>query len=76
LPRYFFHLGDREPDHDLEGTVLADVEGARDAALRFLSQSLVDRSEAFWASPHLQLSVSDESGEVLFAVCIGLAHSH
>lgn len=70
MPRYFFHLDDGEPDLDVEGTILADVELARDAALRFLSQSLLDRSDAFWASGKMQLTVTDEAGVVLFDVAV------
>jgi hypothetical protein len=67
MPRFFFHLEDGLGTAS-EPVELADLTAARETALRFIGQSLVDRPGEIWALGKWRLTVSDEGRMTLFAI--------
>lgn len=66
MPRYFFHVCDGEDYVDLQGTELADLDGARREAVRFAGSLLADKPETFWQSTEWRMRVADEQDLTLF----------
>jgi hypothetical protein len=71
MPRYHFHLRDKDTITDSEGTDLADLAEARSHAavvareLTYNSTGMLNRSWSEWT-----LSVEDDSGNELFSLAL------
>jgi hypothetical protein len=65
MPRYFFDIQDGRhiPDHD--GTVFANPEAARVAAVVASGEMLRDYAEQFWKGSNWQMHVHDEQGGIV-----------
>ncbi len=66
MPIFHFSIhGDESP---AEGVELASIADAKNTAIRYVSRLLTDHAPAFWQSGHIGLSVSDETGLMLFSI--------
>jgi hypothetical protein len=67
MPLFLFHMEDGTgmPSEPVE---LADVDAARDMALRYVGQHLQDHGRDFWGRGQWQLAVTDGSNLNLFAI--------
>lgn len=68
MPRYFFHFGDTEAGLDLNGIDLADDNEARIQAARTLGEMLKDKAGEFWSAGEMRVTVTDETGLILFVL--------
>ena len=68
MPRYFFHIHDREEIIDNEGTVLANADEARAEAVRTAGAMLKDIGGRFWGEPEWRLWVTDEDDTTICAL--------
>ena len=68
MPRYFFHCYDGYSTIDREGTELPDIYRAQAEAIRLSGELLRDMGAKFWNGTRWTLEVTDERGEVLFAL--------
>ena len=68
LPRYFFNVRDGEAYPDLQGTELADLNAARDEAIRFSGALLKEGPEKFWGPKGWEMEVCDDFGLRLFVL--------
>lgn len=67
MQRFFFNLADGASSPDKEGVEFDDLASVREAAIKYLGQSLVDRPDEFWRSGgDWALTVTDPSGLTLF----------
>ncbi|PVE22699.1 hypothetical protein DC522_19950 [Microvirga sp. KLBC 81] len=62
MPRYFFHIFDREKLTDEDGTTLANREEARAHAITIAGEILRDAGRKFWTGNEWRLLVTDETG--------------
>ena len=62
MPRYFFHVQDGRDLPDHEGTVLADAEAARVAAVFTSGEMIRAHARKFWEDADWQMYVTDEQG--------------
>jgi hypothetical protein len=68
MPMYYFHLEDQDTVHDVDGTELADIAGARAhaaAVARELTQNstgMLDHTWDLWS-----MSIRDDQGIQLFS---------
>lgn len=65
MPRYYFDLQVGEPIEDDEGALLADLESARQCAVRTLTQLVGPERSTFWEGQGWSVTLRDESGPVL-----------
>jgi hypothetical protein len=68
MPRYFFHVLDGVNLIDKEGTVLSDVEEAREQAVVAAGEAIKDMGSRFWAGEVWEMNVTDESGATVCAL--------
>ena len=68
MDRYHFNIEDGDPFHDPDGTACASLDDARVEAVKILAQTLRDKPAEFWRHEHLEVSVTDPSGLILFCV--------
>jgi hypothetical protein len=68
MPRYFFHVLDGVNLIDNEGTVLSDVEEAREQAVVAAGEAIKDMGSRFWAGEVWEMNVTDESGATVCAL--------
>ena len=68
MPRYFFHVTDGYSIRDAEGTELPDIYAAQDQAIRTSGEILRDMGAEFWNGTEWALDVTDENGQILFAL--------
>ena len=68
MPRYFFHVIDGVETIDSEGTVLANVDEARAAAIVLSGAMLRDAGGKFWNNGQWQLRVTDAAGNKICAL--------
>ena len=70
VARYFFHTN--HPSEltvqDDEGLEFASVPEAKCAAVKYAGQLLADVAEHFWDQADFDLTVTDESGLILFSM--------
>jgi hypothetical protein len=57
------------------GTELENVDAAKDIAIRVLTESLHRNSEIFWKDETFKVTVSDDSGLMLFTVEVIASYS-
>lgn len=62
MPRYFFHVQDGKGIPDDVGTVYADPEAARLAAVVASGEMLRGHASEFWRDRHWRMHVTDEQG--------------
>jgi hypothetical protein len=68
MPRYFFNVRDGVNLIDNEGTVLSDVEEAREQAVVAAGEAIKDMGCKFWAGEVWEMNVTDESGATVCAL--------
>ena len=68
MPRYFFNVIDGLSLPDPVGTELPDIGTARALAIKTSGEILRDMGAQFWNGKEWEMEVSDESGQVLFAL--------
>jgi hypothetical protein len=68
MPMFYFHTEDGEPLADTEGSDLADVEAAKDAAVQILVETLRGNSRLFWRDEGFSVTVADATGLTLFTL--------
>lgn len=66
MPRIFFHAEAKRRFHDSDGTELPDRQAARLEAMRILCQIIPTLADEILACGTLKLTVTDETGLVLF----------
>ena len=64
MPRYFFHVRDRQDLRDTEGTELPSLDAVRLEALRASGEMLRGHKgePEFWSGEDWTMSVQDEAG--------------
>ena len=70
MPRYYFHT---ETDHrctDSEGVEFSDFRAARREAIRTCGQMMQDAAEQFWGSRPWNVSVTDETGLIMWEIYV------
>ena len=70
MPRFYFHLNhpsERDAQDD-EGFEFLSVHEAKCEAVKLAGQLLADTAEHFWDDGDFALTVTDDSGLVLFAM--------
>jgi hypothetical protein len=66
MPRYFFSVHDGVDVPDVDGTVLASLDEAREQAVIAAGEAIKDLGQTFWEGDHQwQMQVTDESGATL-----------
>ena len=68
MPRYFFHVHDGVDHLDGDGTELADLQAARNHAVRYFGDMLRDNPETAWSGEPWSMNVTTENGLVLFTL--------
>jgi hypothetical protein len=68
MPRYFFHVIDGYTARDTDGTDLPDIYAAQEQALYMSGEILRDMGGKFWNGTEWKLEVTDEHGQMLFAL--------
>lgn len=63
-----FHFNVHGDQSQAEGVDLASVADAKNTAIRYVARLLTDHAPAFWQSGHIGLSVSDDTGLMLFSI--------
>ena len=66
MPRYFFHVEDGFSTKDVEGTELPDIYMAQEEAIRLSGELLREMGGKFWNGTAWRLTVTDETGSILF----------
>ena len=67
MPRYFFDLAHERPELDREGVVLSDDAMAREEAIRFAGEYVVDHPEMLRERP-IYITVSSAHRDPLFTI--------
>lgn len=73
MPRFFFNVHDDAQYPDLEGTQLANLNAARDEAVRLAATVLRRRPDQFWSAKKWSMEVCDDFGLLLFALAFSAA---
>jgi hypothetical protein len=68
MPTFYFHTEDGERLTDTEGSDLADIAAAEDAAVQILAESLRGNSKLFWDNGSYSITVADDRGLTLFSL--------
>jgi hypothetical protein len=68
MPRYFFHVIDGYTARDGEGTELPDIYAAQEQAIHMSGEILRDMGGKFWNGTEWKLEVTNEQGQILFAL--------
>lgn len=68
MPRFFFHVNDGFSTRDHEGTELPDIFAAQEQAIGLSGELLREMGAKFWDGTAWSLTVTDESGAVLFVL--------
>lgn len=68
MPVYHFHLHDGAYFPDEEGVDLADLDAARQEAVRHAGQQLKENPRSLWDGNEWILEVADSRGHVLFSL--------
>ena len=66
MPRYFFHVDDGFSTKDSEGTDLPDIFAAQEEGIRLSGELLREMGAKFWDGTAWSLTVTDETGGMLF----------
>jgi Domain of unknown function (DUF6894) len=66
MPRYFFNVDDGFSTKDAEGTDLPDIFAAQEEAIRLSGELLREIGGEFWNGTEWSLTVTYETGRVLF----------
>jgi hypothetical protein len=75
MPIFHFHTEDGVRISDTEGTDLADVEAAKDAAVQILAETLRNNSRLFWAHEGFSIIVTDDQALTLFSLNVSATMS-
>lgn len=75
MPRYYFNVYDGVSSPDQDGTELADLAGAKIAALRLMGQLLNDDPDSFWNNHQWRLDVTNDAGLTLFTLMFAAVES-
>lgn len=70
MPRFYFHTNhpaERNVQDD-EGMDFANIHDAKCQAVAYAGRLLCDAAEHFWDSGDFELTVTDESGLILFTM--------
>ncbi|MBJ6120848.1 DUF6894 family protein [Sphingomonas mollis] len=68
MPRFFFHTQTEVCHTDVEGVEYAGYVEARQAAIRTCGQMMKDAPEIFWGSRPWTVTVTDETGLILWDI--------
>jgi len=68
MPTFYFHTEDGERVADTDGSDLADIEAAKDAAVQILAESLRGNSDLFWRHEGFSVIVTDDNALTLFSL--------
>ena len=68
MPRYVFNVQDGSSTRDADGTDLPDIYAAQEQAIRTSGELLRDLGARVWDGGEWRVEVSDERGQVLFAL--------
>ena len=70
MPRFYFHTNHPAEltMQDDEGLDFASIHDAKCAAVKYAGQVLADAAEHFWDTADFDLTVTDESGLILFSM--------
>lgn len=68
MSRFHFHTQDGRVCHDEDGTELPSIHAARLEAIRISADMLRMQEESFWETETWQMTVTDETGLVLFVI--------
>jgi hypothetical protein len=68
MPRYHFHLDNGRSYPDVEGTIFPDLDEARTEAVKRSGTMLRENAETFWGGAGWKLTVTDETGLVMFTL--------
>jgi hypothetical protein len=68
MPRYFFHVQDGRAIPDTDGTMLPDIDAAREEAVRLSGGLLKDHAKEFWSSQPWLMEVQDQAEALLFTL--------
>jgi hypothetical protein len=66
MPRYYFHSEDGRCFPDESGTEFENLEAAKIAAVTILGELLKEDAREFWSTESFRLTVTNESGLILF----------
>ena len=66
MPRYHFNVYDGVSLPDDDGTELADIQAARQEAIRFAGRIIADEAHTLALSEDWRMEVTDNSGILLF----------
>ena len=75
MPRYFFHIYDGQAFRDHEGTVLPNLQKAKEQATRAVAGALRDRTSSESPVQEWCMDVVDGTGKVLLRLELDLASS-
>ncbi|MDB5734396.1 MAG: hypothetical protein JWP16_1803 [Alphaproteobacteria bacterium] len=67
MPRYFFNVQDSS-GRDIEGSELADLHAAKEAAVRLCGEMIREIDGAFWDAPLWRLEVTNPQNRLLFSL--------
>lgn len=70
--RYFFSCEGAQSFHDRSGTELADDHCALIQGILNASEVMADHAESFSKTPHWSMTVSDETGRVIFRLNLAI----
>ncbi|HKO69960.1 MAG TPA: hypothetical protein VJV58_03405 [Bradyrhizobium sp.] len=69
MPRCFFHTNNpAERSIQDEGLEFATIHEAKSEAVQYAGQLLADTAEHFWDDADFDLTVTEESGLILFSI--------
>jgi hypothetical protein len=68
VPKFYFHTENGERVADTDGSDLADIAAAEDAAVQILSETLRGNSKLFWENEGFSVTVTDDQGLTLFSL--------
>jgi hypothetical protein len=68
VTRFYFHTEDGQPLRDGVGVDLADLDAARNEAVRAFCEILRERSREFWADGAFRMIVADGDALTLFVI--------
>ena len=70
MPRFYFHTETDVRATDFEGQEFSSYEDARREAIQTCGQMMKDAAVAFWGSRPWNVSVTDETGLILWEIYI------
>ena len=70
MPRYFLDLTNSPSHTDDRGQMFDSLDDARAEAIRYTGELLRSETETLAGGHDLRVDVADETGKVLFSVCV------